>query len=52
MTMIEERPVRIAESGWHPDPQGEHKLRYHDGVEWTKHVTHYGPAPCEGCSAS
>jgi hypothetical protein len=36
-------------SGWFPDPIGEHHLRYHDGMNWTAHVTHYGPTPCTGC---
>lgn len=35
--------------GWHADPEQLHKLRYHDGVEWTDHVTHFGPTPCSGC---
>ncbi|MGF1595982.1 MAG: DUF2510 domain-containing protein [Acidimicrobiales bacterium] len=36
--------------GWHADPLGHHALRYHDGAEWTRHVTHYGPVPCRGCA--
>lgn len=35
--------------GWHKDPRGEHKLRFHDGAEWTDHTTHHGPVPCSGC---
>lgn len=35
--------------GWHRDPFGEHKLRFHDGVSWTLHATHHGPVPCTGC---
>lgn len=35
--------------GWHRDPFGQHKLRFHDGVEWTQHTTHHGPVPCSGC---
>ena len=35
--------------GWHDDPRGEHKFRFHDGVDWTEHTTHFGPVPCTGC---
>ena len=35
--------------GWHDDPRGEHKLRFHDGTGWTEHTTHFGPVPCAGC---
>ncbi|MFV0524302.1 MAG: DUF2510 domain-containing protein [Acidimicrobiales bacterium] len=35
--------------GWYQDPNREHKYRYHDGREWTAHVTHHGPTPCRGC---
>lgn len=38
-----------AVSGWFDDPQGLHRLRYFDGDLWTKHVTHFGPSPCETC---
>ena len=34
--------------GWHDDPLALHDLRFHDGVEWTEHVTHLGPVPCFG----
>lgn len=44
------RPVvRTTDKGWHDDPRGEHKLRFHDGHEWTEHTTHFGPVPCTGC---
>lgn len=42
-------PVAAAK-GWHADPLGDHDMRYHDGDEWTKHVTHFGPVPCRGCA--
>lgn len=39
----------ITTKGWHDDPRGEHEMRYHDGNDWTEHVTHFGPVPCRGC---
>jgi hypothetical protein len=39
----------LTEAGWYPDPDREHRLRYFDGSNWTGHVTHFGPTPCEGC---
>ncbi len=36
-------------AGWHPDPEGAHRLRYHDGRGYTAHTTHFGPVPCQGC---
>ncbi len=27
---------------WYPDPFGRHELRYHDGGEWTAHVSSHG----------
>lgn len=36
--------------GWHDDPMAIHKQRWHDGAEWTEHVTHFGPVPCHSCS--
>lgn len=48
--LIETTKVRTpTKKGWHDDPRGEHKLRFHDGVEWTDHTTHFGPVPCAGC---
>lgn len=41
-------PVRVIARGWHDDPLGLHDLRFHDGLEWTEHVTHFGPVPCLG----
>ncbi len=41
--------VRVTRKGWHDDPRGDHKLRYHDGDTWTEHTTHFGPVPCHGC---
>lgn len=26
-------------AGWHPDPTGKHQVRYHDGQQWTAHVS-------------
>ena len=37
-------------SGWFRDPMSLHDKRYFDGNEWTNHVTHRGPTPCEGCA--
>ena len=28
--------------GWYPDPDGAHQLRYHDGTDWTVHVSNNG----------
>ncbi len=39
----------IADAGWYHDPYEVHKLRYYDGDEWTGHVTHAGPVPCQHC---
>ena len=53
MTVTERRePMNQAEPGWHPDPNGQHHLRYHNGMTWTEHVTHLGPTPCFGCRRS
>ncbi len=38
-------------SGWHQDPQGQHKQRFFDGSTWTAAVTHFGPVPCRGCGS-
>ena len=27
---------------WYPDPGGTHELRYHDGTQWTDHVSDHG----------
>jgi uncharacterized protein YxjI len=27
---------------WYPDPYGRHELRYHDGGQWTEHVSSHG----------
>jgi hypothetical protein len=26
-------------ASWHPDPTGEHRLRYWDGAQWTEHTS-------------
>ncbi len=44
------RATTIIGKGWHDDPFAEHRLRYHDGIGWTDHVTHFGPTPCRGCA--
>lgn len=36
--------------GWYADPFALHRLRYHSGTDWTDHVTHFGPTPCQGCN--
>ncbi len=41
--------VRVTRKGWHDDPRGVHKMRFHDGERWTEHTTHFGPVPCTGC---
>lgn len=46
----QQRQLEQIEAGWYPDPDGEHHLRYHDGLAWTGHVTHHGPTPCLGCA--
>lgn len=50
MSIVEEAQTETAQPGWFNDPLGRHHLRYHDGTEWTDHVTHFGPTPCEGCA--
>ena len=30
------------EVGWHPDPTGRFQARYHDGADWTEHVSDGG----------
>ncbi|MEY2421147.1 MAG: hypothetical protein QOI95_1214 [Acidimicrobiaceae bacterium] len=37
----------MSESGitapdWYPDPFGRHEMRYHDGAQWTEHVSSHG----------
>lgn len=29
-------------AAWHPDPTGRNELRYHDGTNWTEHVSNQG----------
>jgi hypothetical protein len=36
-------------AGWFVDPFGVHELRWFDGRQWSGHVTHFGPVPCEAC---
>ena len=51
MTYVEaSTDVEALTAGWHPDPRGQHDLRYFDGRRWTEHVTHHGPTPCSGCA--
>lgn len=35
---VAEEERRRALVGWHPDPSGEHRLRWYDGIAWTAHV--------------
>lgn len=53
MTILESGHNQVTTSttqaGWFDDPQGEHAKRYFNGTDWTTHVTHFGPSPCEGC---
>lgn len=37
----------MAESGWYPDPTGQHELRWFDGSMWTDHVHTAGIVACE-----
>jgi len=30
------------DAAWHPDPTGQAELRYHDGTQWTEHVSTNG----------
>lgn len=32
----------MTNAGWHPDPTGQHELRYWDGTVWTEHVSDQG----------
>lgn len=32
----------MGEPGWHPDPLERYELRYHDGTDWTSHVSSGG----------
>jgi len=32
----------MTDAGWHPDPTGQHELRYWDGTAWTEHVSTQG----------
>jgi hypothetical protein len=49
MAVISHLTSTDLQAGWFPDPEGVHHLRYFDGVDWTDHVTHFGPTPCQGC---
>ncbi len=35
-------PPTSGEAGWHADPHETHELRYHDGAQWTNHVSNAG----------
>src|SRR5262245_5500622 len=42
-------------AGWHADPTGRHRVRYHDGDRWTAWAADDGPAaldPVEAAEAS
>ncbi len=32
-------PAPLPPPAWHPDPSGEHRLRYWDGAQWTEHTS-------------
>lgn len=38
---VAQRQAELAagQTGWHADPWGERRLRYHDGREWTPHTS-------------
>lgn len=42
----------MSTTGWHPDPKGEHELRYHDGTDWTADVSDAGVQAREALSAT
>jgi hypothetical protein len=54
MTILDEPPKSATPTrrlaGWYVDPQGIHDQRFYDGTVWTKHVTHFGPVPCNRCA--
>ncbi len=37
-------PAPPAAGGWHADPSGRNELRYHDGSQWTEHISNAGIA--------
>lgn len=37
-------PAPAAAAGWYPDPSGRHEQRYHDGTQWTEHISTAGVA--------
>jgi hypothetical protein len=39
----EPTPPPMPPPGWHPDPSGEHRLRWWDGVQWSQHTWSQGP---------
>src|SRR3984957_2619036 len=41
----EPKPPPVPPPGWHPDPSGEHRLRWWDGVQWSQHTWSQGPPP-------
>lgn len=50
-TTLTPATTKITKKGWFADPTGQHKQRFHNGVHWTEHTTHFGPVPCLGCGA-
>jgi hypothetical protein len=34
----EPKPPPMAPPGWHPDPSGQHQLRWWDGTRWSEHT--------------
>lgn len=49
MAVTENPALLLNRAGWFTDPEALHNLRYFDGVNWTNHVTHFGPTPCQQC---
>jgi Protein of unknown function (DUF2510) len=37
-------PQGFVPPGWHPDPSGQHRLRWWDGTRWTEHAWSGAPA--------
>lgn len=41
----------MSNAGWWPDPLGRNELRYHDGVNWTDHVSNHGATAVDPVAA-
>ena len=42
------QPYPTAPPGWHPDPSGQHRLRWWDGTQWTEHTWNDAPHASAG----